>query len=801
MTQRSTFSSALLLSVSAIAFSITSAFAQAQNAPQQPPQTQTQQQAQPPVQTQTPAAKPTQPVTPKNDNTPQTSSAPSTTNPASSSPQPQSASPAATVPPRPSTPTPQPAATSSANDKNAPPAPRPTVESEAATGMRMTDVPQDLRSPSIALGGLFAAIGGAHLEPDFKTIADATPDEAPSRLLQDWQQQRLQPGFSIKTFYEQHFSPPIRREVNYKRRANENIFDYIQGMWGVLTRQPDKPIAYSSLLPLPYAYVVPGGRFSELYYWDTYFTMIGLYESGQIDLMRGMIMDMASQIDRYDHIPNGTRTYYLSRSEPPYFALMVDLLAQHDGQSTYRKFLPELQREHDYWMDGAAKLPRGQAYRHVVRLKDGTLLNRHWDDLDTPRDESYPEDVETANNAKSRPPSDVYRDLRAGGETGWDFSSRWLADGHTLATIHTTDLVTIELNSLMAHLEQTLAHAYAVSGKLKLAGHYGDMAEQRTMDIRRLMWNDDQQAFFDYDWKAGQQTTVLSSATAVPLFLRIATQAQALAVAETIREKLLKPGGLVVTDRHSGQQWDAPNGWAPAQWMAIKGLNNYGASDLATEIARRWMARVIGTYEKSGVLLEKYDVEAPNISPTGGKGGGEYPMQIGFGWTNGTLLGLMNRYPLQTNQILQRNPLANQAPIQALPPLDPYSAEGPETTPPASQPAPANKASDASAAEAPKPMQAATTHPEPSSGGSADDTTPPVLDDHDTGTAATKEAAPSASAQSNDAKDAAKADEPNKAAPAPEDKESDMAVPAMGSNLAQQSKGAGAAEPEAQPKR
>lgn len=588
-----------------------------------------------------------------------------------------SAPPASPAPPE-TSPAAEPSPTGSTG---APSASRETVASEAAQSLHVPSVPQDLRSPSIAMGGLFAAIGGAHLAPDFKTIADSRPDEAPSKLLQDWEAQRQHPGFSIKAFYAQHFSPPLRRDVSYRRKADENIYDYIQGMWGVLTRQPDKPMSYSSLLPLPYAYVVPGGRFSELYYWDTYFTMIGLYETGQWDLLRGMVKDMASLIDRYGHIPNGTRTYYLSRSEPPFFSLMVDLLAQHDGQGAYRTFLPELQKEYDYWMDGADALKPGQAYRHLVRLPDGTLLLRHWDDLDTPRDESYPEDVATAARAGTRAPSDVYRDLRAGSETGWDFSSRWLADGHTLATIHTTDLAPIEVNCLMAHLEQTLEHGYALTGQRKLARLYGQRADERTAVVRRIFWNDEKNAFYDYDWRKGQTTDVLSAATAMPLFLRLATQAQAMAVADTIQAKLLKPGGIMATDHESGQQWDAPNGWAPEQWMAIKGLNNYGASDLGETIARRWMARVIGTYEKSGVLLEKYDVESPGISATGGKGGGEYPMQIGFGWTNGTLLGLMRRYPADTAQILRHNPLANQTPIDVLPPSDPYSAVGPQISP------------------------------------------------------------------------------------------------------------------------
>lgn len=534
---------------------------------------------------------------------------------------------------------------------------------------------QDLRPPSIVLAGLFEAIGEAHIYTDAKTAADAIPDEAPADLMAEYNTARLRPDFSLKDFVARHFTLPERKTVSYQRSPDENVRDYINGMWDVLSRPPDTQVAYSSQLPLPYTYVVPGGRFSELYYWDSYFTMIGLYENQKIDLMRDMIRDMASMIDRYGHIPNGSRTYYLSRSQVPFFSLMVDLLAMHDGQVAYTTFLPELQAEYDYWMDGQDSVPPGGAYRHVVRLPDGTIMNRHWDDMDTPRDESYPEDIATAAQS-GRPKEEVYRDLRAGSETGWDFSSRWLADGHTLSTIHTTDLLTVELNFLIPHLQQTLAHAYELKGNKEAAAHYSHLAQERVEAARRVLWDERRAAFIDYDWKKGESTSILSGATAVPLFLQMATPEQAKAVSETIRKNLLKVGGLIATERTgSGQQWDSPNGWAPLQWMAVKGLNQYGYDALASDIAARWMGRVIGTYEKSGVLLEKYDVVNPFISPKGGKGGGEYPMQIGFGWTNGTLLGLMNRYPQNTRVVLDRNPAADQPSPQPLPPMNAYGVQ------------------------------------------------------------------------------------------------------------------------------
>ncbi len=150
-------------------------------------------------------------------------------------------------------------------------------------------------------------------------------------------------------------------------------------------------------------------------------------------------------IETYGHIPNGNRTYYLSRSQPPVFALMVELF-EEDGVRGAKRYLDHLKMEHAFWMDGAESLIPHQAYRHVVRMPDGSLLNRYWDDRDTPRDESWREDVETARHS-GRPANEVYRDLRAGAASGWDYSSRWLRDITRLASIRTTQFIPIDLNA------------------------------------------------------------------------------------------------------------------------------------------------------------------------------------------------------------------------------------------------------------------------------------------------------------------------------------------------------------------
>jgi alpha,alpha-trehalase len=331
--------------------------------------------------------------------------------------------------------------------------------------------------PSEQLGELFQQVQLKHIFPDSKTFADLVADEAPNAILAEYQARKDEAGFDLSSFVNRHFSMPAEGPNVRPALPGERLETYVARLWDVLRHQSGEPADRSSLLPLPYPYIVPGGRFRELYYWDSFFIMLGLEADGRHDLALDMLKDFAFQIDCYGHVPNGNRTYYLSRSQPPFFSLMVDLIAQREGDGSYAAYLPELESEYAYWMDGSAFLPRGQAYRRLVRLADGTLLNRYWDDRAVPRDESYREDVETALGHK-RDPGDLYRNLRAAAESGWDFSSRWLADGHSLNTIRTVSLLPIDLNSLMAIWSKPLPRR--IRSRATLVAHPGSQSWRLT---------------------------------------------------------------------------------------------------------------------------------------------------------------------------------------------------------------------------------------------------------------------------------------------------------------------------------
>lgn len=495
-------------------------------------------------------------------------------------------------------------------------------------------------SPAQLFGPLFDAVQTAQVFPDGKTFADAVPRQDPTTILAAYRKAKPRTREALKAFVETHFTLPTQNTRSRVPQEKVGLRAHVRALWPMLSRPPLAPVPGSSALALPAPYVVPGGRFQEIYYWDSYFTMLGLKVDGEQTMVDHMLGDFVSLIQRHGHIPNGTRSYYLSRSQPPFFALMLDLSDARDP-AVLRTRLAALRSEYGYWMRGEGCITAVQsACEHVVRMADGGLLNRYWDARATPRDESYREDVATARAAAGRSPGTVYRDLRAGAESGWDFSSRWLADGRTLATVHTTDIVPIDLNSLLWAMERSIAQRCAALGDAPCASEFAGRASQRRAAIDTYLWLGAEQRYADYDWRQRRATPVLSAATLFPLFVGASSTEQASAVAATVRARLVAPGGMRTTSNRTGQQWDAPNGWAPLQWVAIDGLADYGQRELAYDLAKRWVVTVDRAYRTTGKMLEKYDVEEQVPG-----GGGEYPLQDGFGWTNGVTSALLDRYP------------------------------------------------------------------------------------------------------------------------------------------------------------
>ena len=503
--------------------------------------------------------------------------------------------------------------------------------------------PASLYDPTRDLGPLFADVQLAPLFDDSKSFADAEPLAPPGAIAAEYARARGDSGFDLRAFVAGRFELPRPPESSYRTDSSVPMEEHVRALWPVLTRGPPAssgPPRWSALVPLPHPYVVPGGRFREVYYWDSYFTMLGLVADGRVDLVRDMLDNFAWLVGRFGHVPNGNRSYYLSRSQPPFLAAMVGLYAAATDTAHALAYLPALETEHAYWMDGASAVAPGSAYRRVVRLPDGRTLNRYWDDRAEPRPEEYRRDRELAQALPPERREALYRNVRAAAESGWDFSSRWMRDPADLRTLETTDLAAVDLNALLWYEERLVAALRAFRaqpGDAAEARRFERAAAERRRALLVAAYDPAGGFFYDVRWRSGARVTDRPTlAAAVPLYFGLATAEQGRAVAERLESDFLRPGGLVTTLVASGQQWDAPNGWAPLEWMASEGVRRSGRADLADTVRARWLALNRRTYGATGRMMEKYDV----VDLGRPAGGGEYPAQDGFGWTNGVALAM-----------------------------------------------------------------------------------------------------------------------------------------------------------------
>ncbi len=498
-------------------------------------------------------------------------------------------------------------------------------------------VKKDLLYDVTQLGELFADIQLANVFADQKTFVDCTPLFTVEEIKARYTTEKQKDGFNLKQFCLQHFALPPDDAVSFISNPHHSIETHITHLWNVLTRKTNslQDNDGGTLIHLPYPFVVPGGRFREIYYWDSYFTMLGLSASGRVDLIENMVNNFAYLIDLFGFIPNGNRTYFLSRSQPPYFSYMVELLAEEKGEKIWLQYLPQLHKEYLFWMNGADELTEtGSVYKRVVKLADGSILNRYWDELNTPRPESYAIDVETAHKAKNNP--EIYRNIRAACESGWDFSGRWCADEYDLTTICTIDIIPVDLNCLLFHLESSLEKAFTAAQQAHKAVDFKNKKIQRALAISNYLWNNDIGCYTDFNWKKQQAGVSMNAYACFPLFTGIAEQEKAEKVLLAIEKKLLRKAGVLCTGANTNQQWDAPNGWAPIQWIVFASSLKYGNRTLAEKIRNGWMRKVAAVFETHRKLTEKYNIEMDDQMASGG----EYENQDGFGWTNGVYIAM-----------------------------------------------------------------------------------------------------------------------------------------------------------------
>jgi len=413
---------------------------------------------------------------------------------------------------------------------------------------------------------------------------------------------------------------------------------------------PAEPAAVTEpgLLYLPRPYLVPGGRFNEMYGWDSYFILLGLLREGQTDRARDLVDDFLYEVVHYGGVLNANRTYYLTRSQPPLLGAMVWAVftATHDRA----------------WLT-AARPALETTYRHWTsppHLIEGIDLSRYYDHGQGPAPEVVSSERDAAGESHYDRVKDYYRRAAAAHqpvaayyqaatdeltpaffkgdrsmrESGFDPSDRFGRFGADV--IH---FAPVCLNTLLFQLEQQMARIAATLGSEADGAPWQARAARRQAAIDRFLWDPAAGLYFDYDFQTARRRAYPFATTFWPLAAGLAAPAQA----QRVRDNLPlfeRPGGVMTSVNVSGSQWDAPFGWAPLQLFAVEGLRRYGFAADAERVARAFLSMLVEDFERRGTLVEKYDVERRTSDSAGALRFGYVSNEVGFGWTNGVALEL-----------------------------------------------------------------------------------------------------------------------------------------------------------------
>ncbi|HEY0705358.1 MAG TPA: trehalase family glycosidase [Polyangia bacterium] len=403
------------------------------------------------------------------------------------------------------------------------------------------------------------------------------------------------------------------------------------------------------LLYLPRPYVVPGGRFNEMYGWDSYFIVLGLLRDGQVKLARDQTDNFLYEVAHYGKVLNANRTYYLSRSQPPLISGMVRAVyAATRDREWLEKAQPALLSTHKFWtspphLAGDTGLSRyfdtgtGPAPEVESDERDGegrTHYDRARTYYETRTVDAYDADVYFDRQRRTLTPQFFVGD-RSMRESGFDPSERWGPFG-----VDVTHYAPVCLNVLLAVLEQDLAEFSRILGDPEGVARWEKALAERRARIDRYLWDAPAGLYFDWNFTRGARRVYPFATTFWPLWAGLASPTQAMRVHAEL-PRFERPGGIRTSDRETGNQWDAPFGWAPLQLFAVLGLKRYGHEADARRIADSFLSMVVEDFERRGTILEKYDVERRDSQVEARIHFGYADNQVGFGWTNGVFLELL----------------------------------------------------------------------------------------------------------------------------------------------------------------
>ncbi|KAL7631224.1 UNVERIFIED_CONTAM: hypothetical protein RMT77_018471 [Armadillidium vulgare] len=477
----------------------------------------------------------------------------------------------------------------------------------------------------------------------------------------------------LKKFVEKNFDPPgsgfqpwIPDDWKKRPKFIDNIQDVhlqnwalqLNSIWTKLGRSISEDVERNSSLYsqiyVPHPFIIPGGRFREFYYWDSYWIIEGLLLSEMFDTALKMLLNYIYLVELYGYIPNGGRVYFLERSQPPFLIPMFNLYYEATkNDMLLMENIATLEKEFQFWMKN----------RSVTIVKDGItyIAFQYRVETDSPRPESYYEDVLKAQNLSNDSKNLFYSEIKTAAESGWDFSSRWfLSDGErtlNFSDLHPSHLVPVCLTSIIANNAKTLSKFFEILNDQNKSDEYNNIANDINKTISRVFWNDDEGMWFDYNIKQNKVQKGFYPSNLMPLWAKAyGTERDVTYIAECVLSYLNRinitsyPGGIPTSLMNSSQQWDLPNGWAPLQYFAIIGLRNIGeikkdALLLAHVLAENWVVNCYSTFQNSlpHAMFEKYDVTKVGVPG----GGGEYSVQEGFGWTNGVAMKFLSLYGQQ----------------------------------------------------------------------------------------------------------------------------------------------------------
>ncbi|PSN49112.1 Trehalase [Blattella germanica] len=432
-------------------------------------------------------------------------------------------------------------------------------------------------------------------------------------------------------------------DPNFRKWAKD-----LHDLWKFLGRKMKDDVKENqdlySIIYVPHPVIVPGGRFREFYYWDSYWIVRGLLLSEMYTTVKGMMSNFLSIVENYGLIPNGGRIYYAMRSQPP---LLIPMIKSYLDAVPDRDFLKNsidiMEKEFQFWITN-----------HTVEVeKDGKkyMLARYKDGSSGPRPESYREDYLSAENFRTvEEKENYYSELKAAAESGWDFSSRWFIVNATnkgsLIDLKTRYIIPVDLNAILYWNAKLLSGFYKELDMPEKSSKYRDIAEKWLDAVTAVLWHDEVGTWLDYDIMNDVKRDYFYPTNISPLWTGCYDERIQIAKITKYLEKTritLHLGGIPTTIEHTGEQWDFPNAWPPLQYIMIKALDNINdawANELAFELSEKWVRSNYKAYNETSAMYEKYDATVPG----GHGGGGEYEVQLGFGWSNGVILELLDRY-------------------------------------------------------------------------------------------------------------------------------------------------------------